>query len=199
MLSWFFRNFGPIIMFQSFLYFWGLKPAIVAALIFTFIEITLIKFKKQSLTPYMIFSFSLVIIFGAIDLISDNTIFFQYESAIFSLILAAYMGISMFRKKSILEELAEQQGRISTETYPDKTFFFRFMTSIWMVYFLGKSLGYYFISSRLPVQDFSLLRMIFGTVSFYILLGISLGFSRHIWMLLLKLQWMPSTRNTIKH
>ncbi len=194
LFTWVLRSFGPIIVFQVTSQFFGLKPAICASLFFIFIEIILITLRKQKFTPFMIFSFVLVGLFGVIDLLSDNATFFKYESAIYNLVLAGYFGISMFQDKSILEQLAEQQERIPKESYPDKTFFFRFMTSVWIMYFLGKSIAYFLLTKRFSLQEFSLLRMLFGTVSFYVLLGMSLGFSKQIWILLLKLKWMPSTR-----
>ncbi|WP_413578738.1 septation protein IspZ [Bdellovibrio sp. HCB290] len=193
-INWVLENFGSIILFQFTHHFYGLKPAIAAALVFSVVQIVVLKLKKRPFNPFMIFSFVLICGFGLVDLLSANAEFFKYESGILSLFIGAYFGISLFRPKSLVEEVAEQQGRVSTESSPDKTFFFRLITLFWLLYFVAKALIYFWIASTSSITESLIFRTLFGTGSFYILLAITIGFSQQIWNLLLKLKWMPSTR-----
>jgi intracellular septation protein A len=198
-VKWILENFGSIFLFQITNHFYGLKPAIAMALFFSVIQIVVLKLKKKSITPFMMFSFFLVVLFGAIDLLSENATFFKFESATINLIIGGYFAVSLFSNKSLVEVFAEQQGRVTTETSPDKTFFFRLITSVWVLYFWIKSAVYFWISNNSSIEISQIFRMFFGTASFYALLGITIGFSQQIWSLLLKLKWMPSTRGELGH
>ncbi|WP_413581510.1 septation protein IspZ [Bdellovibrio sp. HCB288] len=193
-INWVLENFGSIILFQITQHFYGLKPAIAAALVFSVVQIILLKLKKRHFNSFMIISFVLICGFGLVDLLSTNNEFFKYESGILSLLMGAYFGASLFRPKSLVEEVSEQQGRVSTEPSPDKTFFFRLITLFWLIYFVAKALIYFWIALNSSIEVSFIFRMIFGTGSFYILLAVTIGFSQKIWNLLLKLKWMPSTR-----
>jgi intracellular septation protein A len=193
-LKWILENFGTIIVFQAVNYLYGFKTAVVASLIFAAIEFIVLKLKKRPITPFIVFSFALMFAFGAIDLYLDKSIFFKYESSILSLIMAGYFGISLLKDKSILEEFAEQQDRVTTERTEDKTFFFRLVTAFWTLYFITKGAVYIWINTNNPDEISFLYRAIFGTASFYILLALTLGLSKQLWNLLLKNNLMPSQR-----
>ncbi len=193
-LKWILENFGVVIVYQVMNHFFDFKIAIISTLIFAVIELIVLKLNKRPISIFMLFSFALVFVFGAFDLYLENQVFFKFESAIISLITAMYFGISLFKDKSIVEEFAEQQGRVTTEKTPDKTFFFKFITACWFVYFIGKSIIYAWIAQNNSTEANVIYRTVFGTASFYILLALSIAFSQQIWNLLLKAKLMPSTR-----
>ena len=139
-------------------------------------------------------SFAVVVIFGGIDLYLENGLFMKLESGLMNLILASLFGISFFREKTVVEELAEQQGRIAVEKNPDKTFFFRLITSIWFFYYILRAIFFTWLNFSAFDGESFIVRTLLGTASFYILLGASIGLSRPLWKLLLKLRIMPSAR-----
>jgi len=183
-----------MILFQIIYHFAGLKPAILGSLLFAIVEFIVLKIQRRFISPFFIFSFCLVMIFGVLDLIYTSSFFLRFESTILNLVMAGYFGLSLFKEKSLVENVAEHQGRISSEIYPDKTFFFRFMTSVWAIYFAFKAGVFLWISFNVDLEMSFMLRMIFGAGTFYALLGVSLFLNRQIWDLLLRLKLMPSTR-----
>lgn len=193
-IRWLLINFGVLILFKLTKHFWGLQWAIGVSMVYAVAEIAWLKTRKQAITPFMLFSLVVVLVFGALDLWLANEFFMKLESGIMNLIMAGVFGISLFREKSVVEELAEHQGRISKEKTPDKTFFFRLITSIWFLYYILRAVGFTWMNFVMPDGESFILKTLLGTASFYVLLAASIGLSGQLWNLLLKLRLMPSTR-----
>lgn len=193
-VRWLFLNFGVLILFQLTKYFWGLQWAIGVSMAYALAEIVWLKVRKQSVSQFMLFSLGVVLVFGAADLWVANDFFMKLESGLMNLIMAGVFGISLFREKSIVEELAERQQRVSNDKTPDKTFFFRVITTIWFVYYLLRAALFTWMNFTVSDGESFIVKTLFGTASFYVLLAASIGLSKPFWRLLLRLHLMPSTR-----
>lgn len=193
-IRWLLLNFGVLILFQLTKYFWGLKWAIGVSMTYAVAEIVWLKIRKRTISPFMLFSTAVVLIFGALDLQLSNDFFMKLESGLMNLMMAGMFGVSLFREKSIVEELAEHQGRVSKEKTPDKTFFFRVITTIWFLYYILRAVGFTWMNFAMADGESFIVKTLLGSASFYVLLAASIGLSQQLWNLLLKLRLMPSTR-----
>lgn len=193
--KWILENFGAILLFQAALHFFGLRPAISLSLAYVVAELIYLKIQNRSVTSFMKFSYALVIVFSLADLYLQNSPFFAFEPVATNLAVAVYFGMSLLKEKTIIEELAEQQGRTSSDRNPDKTFFFQFLTSVWFGYYILKTIIYAWLALYTSLETSFIIRMIIGSISFYAMLTISIGFRRQIWWLLEILKWMPSKRS----
>ena len=187
-------NFGPLIAFYSLNHFIGLKVAIAGACLVTLGEAIRFKLRKETPTPFFKFSAVMALCFGVLDLIMVHPFFFKFEASIANLFFAGFFGLSLMREKPLIQEFAEQQGRVDGVTTPDHTFFFRFLTLLWIVYFVGKAVVYLWVYFNHSVEQGLILRALIGNVSLAVMLFISIGLSRPIWAVLLRLRLMPSTR-----
>lgn len=122
-----------------------------------------------------------------------------YSSLCFSLILRGFywdiLNQSLFKEKSIIREFAELQEQTSLEQQnPDKRFFFGFLMIVWCLYFVFKSTFYLWINWNTSLEEGLLIRMIFGKLSFWIMMFVSIGLPRQIWKLLEKMRLFPYQR-----
>lgn len=193
-VRWVLLNFGALILFQLTKHFLELKWAIAISMVYAVAEILWLKSRGRKVSPFMLFSLGVVLAFGGLDLWLANEFFMKLESGLMNLMIAGVFGISLFREKSVVEELAESQGRISSEKSPDKTFFFRFITTIWFLYYILRAVLFTWINFNVADGESLIVKTFLGTASFYVLLAASLGLSHQLWQLLLKLRLMPSTR-----
>ncbi len=194
MLRWVLINFGVLILFQATKYFLGLQWAIGVSMAYAIGEILWLKIRRRTISPFMLFSLAVVLLFGVLDLWLTNDFFMKLESAVMNLMMAGLFGLSLFREKTIVEELAENQGRITKEKTPDKTFFFHFVTAIWFLYYILRAFAFTWMNFAMADGESFILKTFLGTASFYILLAASIGLNQQLWNLLLKLRLMPSTR-----
>jgi intracellular septation protein A len=195
-IRWLLTNFGVLILFQLTKHFFGLKWAIGVSMVYAVGEILWLKLRKRPVSTFMLFSLTVVLLFGALDMWLANEFFLKLESGVMNLIIAGLFGLSLRREKTVIEELAEHQGRTSKERTPDKTFFFRVLTTIWFLYYLLRAFAFTWMSFTIGDDEAFIARNLLGTVSFYVLLAASLGLSQQLWNLLIKLRLMPSTRGT---
>lgn len=193
-VRWVLLNFGALIVFQLTKHFLELKWAIAISMAYAVAEILWLKSRRQTVSPFMLFSLAVVLVFGGLDLWLENEFFMKLESGLMNLMMAGVFGISLFREKSVVEELAESQGRIHKDTTADKTFFFRVITTIWFLYYVLRAVLFTWVNFTVSGSESLIVKTLFGTASFYVLLAASLGLSRQLWDLLLKLHLMPSTR-----
>lgn len=193
-VRWILLNFGALILFQLTKHFLELKWAIAISMVYAVAEILWLKSRGRKISPFMLFSLGVVLAFGGLDLWLANEFFMKLESGLMNLMMAGVFGISLFREKSVVEELAESQGRISSEKSPDKTFFFRVITTIWFLYYILRAVLFTWMNFTITGGESLIIKTLFGTASFYVLLAASIGLSRQLWHLLLKLRLMPSTR-----
>lgn len=187
-------NFGPTLAFYLVNHFYGLRAAIATGLLVTIVEIIRFKFLQEKMSLFFIFSTTITLLFGILDLTVKAPVFLKFEAGLSNLVFALFFASTLFQKKSIVQEFAEQQGRIDDQESEDKTFFFRFMTVLWSLYFLCKAIVFTLININNSIETGFLLRVLIGNISFAVMLFISIGLSRSIWRLLSRIGIMPSSR-----
>lgn len=137
---------------------------------------------------------SVIIIFTILEFLSIKTNIYQYEALLTNLIVGLIWIASVFKEKSVVQEIEESQGRTSRETSIDKRFFFNCFTIFWALYFLSKGIFYFWMYQLPEVNHPLLLRFIVGKISFWIMMGISLFFPERIWKMMNKFKILPSYR-----
>ena len=161
-----------------------------------FISIFLQTVTKEWASNCAVFYLStgVIVIFGILDLVVQTPIFFKLEAAITNVLFAVFFGLSVLKEKSIVQEFAVNQGRVSTESSEDKKFFFDCFTWFWTIYFLTKAIIYLWLNFKIQFEDAMILRLFIGKISLWAMIGISTLLPRQIWGLLEKAQAFPSQR-----
>ncbi len=134
-------------------------------------------------------------VFGVIDFIIQEPIFFKFEAAIINILFALFFGFSLYRSKPIVQEIAEHQGRVDSVDSADKTFFFRFLTYTWVIYFVVKAIVLTWINLNHSLNQSLLLRVLIGNGSFALMILASIGLAEPLWNLMTRLRWLPSARS----
>ncbi len=189
-------NFGPLIGFYVINQFWGFKTGVLASCVLVFIEYFWLKSKKQKIGMFFYFSSGMILIFGGLDLYLQEPYFMKYEASITNLLFAIFFGMSILKDKSIVQEFAETQGRTSSETSVDKSFFFKMFTFAWTIYFLLKAFFYLWLSFNTSMNEGLVIRIFVGKVSFWLMMVLSIGFPKKIWNVMEKLRLFPSQRES---
>lgn len=204
MLRFFLINFGPMAVFMLAYHFWGLKAGVILSILWVAAEGVYLYVRRQKPTSLFMASAAAALVFGSLDLWLESMTFMKLEAGLINLMFAAVFGVSLWKEKSLVQELAEQ--RVSRQTEPDETadlmetdptdrdFFFRFLTWVWCGYFLIRAGLFTWLNFT---EDFSaawILRQTIGHVSFYVLLGLSIFGGRQLWILIHHLRLLPTQR-----
>ncbi len=173
----------------------GLKPAIAVSLVWTLTEILILLKSRSKPTTLFIVSSSVAIIFGTLDLFLSGPFFLKIEAAVINAIFSILFGLSLLRKRSVIQEIAEQKHPGLMEEDPkDRRFFFGILTFIWCVYYLARAVAFTWLNFTTDFSSSLYIRTGLGMVSFWILLGASIFLSGPAWRLLVRFGWMPSKR-----
>jgi intracellular septation protein A len=164
LMLYFFTDFGPLVAFYAFKFLFDLKVAIALSMVFTVVYVSYRWFKKLEISTFLIFSSVLTLVFGGLDLYSENLFFMKFESAVTSLFFAVFFGLTLFGgRQPIIMDFAERQGRVRPEEIDaDLTFFFQVLTCIWVAYFVLKSLLYFYIGHAYSLEQGLAFRVVFG-------------------------------------
>ena len=166
----------PLIAFYGFEQLYGLKTAIAATIVVTVAEVIYRKWKKQDPGAFFYFISITTIGFGLIDVMSTNTRFFKFEPALTNLITGIYFAYGALTTKPMLQEMMEKMNRIPSERFtPELTAYFRFMTWVWVVYFIVKAWVYFIIAehAETSVGKMMVIRTLAGNASMFGMLGVS--------------------------
>ncbi|MGZ3771438.1 MAG: septation protein IspZ [Bdellovibrio sp.] len=192
LINFLFSNFGPIVSFYIINHFCGYKVAVLISILLVVAEYIWLKWRNQKIHFFFYFSSGVILFFGAADLLIQESCFIKYEATFTNSLFAVFFGMSLFKEKSIIQEFAETQGRTSTESTIDKSYFFKFLTAAWIVYFLAKAFFYLWLNSLLSTDEAIISRIIIGKVSFWIMMFLSVGIPKKIWSLIERLGLFPS-------
>lgn len=191
-------NFGPLLAFYLVNNVFGLKAAISASLLVIVLEVVHFRIKKEKLSAFFLFSSTIAILFGIVDLTMSNPTMFKYEAGTINILFAAFFLGSLLKEKSIVQEIAEQQGRTQKNTSIDKSFFFKILTAIWSAYFLLKAICYTWINLNNSLEYGMVLRFLIGNISLTVMIFLSVYTARSFWRLLEKFKLLPSLRQNTK-
>lgn len=187
-------NFGPLVGFYLVNMLFGFKTAVLVSIGLVFIELIILKMKKQKITSFFYFSSAIIIVFGIADLFIKQPFFFKFEATLTNLFFAVFFGMSLFKEKSIVQEFAEMQKRTSEQQNPDKQFFFKVFTIFWCLYFITKAVFYLWINLNTSLDEGLIIRMVVGKLSFWIMMFVSIGLPKQIWKAFEGLKLFPSQR-----
>jgi uncharacterized membrane protein len=166
------QNFGPLLVFLVVKSIAGLKPAIVATIIWSICEIIyVLAWKRQKPTQFFYFSVGTSLVFGGIDLFSDHPFLFRYESVLTNILTGIYFGATVFIGKPLIQEFAEKANPEDVEK-PGAKIYLRYLTIVWTVYFFAKAgIYFYLANTSLTIERVTIIRSILGPISFVALLG----------------------------
>ena len=187
-------NFGPLIAFYGVNHFWGLKPAVASAVAWTIGEIAYNRIKRIPTSTFFKFSAAVAILFGAIDIYLRQSVFFKYEASLTNLVSGFYFASTLWGAKPLIQEFAEKQGRMKGDLTPDRIFYFRFLTWVWAIYLWIKAGAYYWLASRVSLEQGLAVRFVLGNASFYGLLAASIFGGKYMKTALARLKLLPSSR-----
>lgn len=183
-------DFASIAVFYALLYTVGLKAAIAGTMLFLAFDAYRRHRMKLGFPRIYVLSGVMVLVFGGIDLVSDNPFMIKYEAVISSLVIAAIF-VWGTRGKSIIEQLVEQQEGTPLEGQPDVQRFFQLLTLIWAGYFAAKAAFYFWMGEIMPLDRILELRPIIGTGSMIVMV-LLMTQARHLFALLQRLGMLPA-------
>jgi intracellular septation protein len=189
-----FSNFGPILVFYFANHFWGLKIAVGSSIIWTAGELIYNKINKRKTTVFFLFAAAITVGFGLIDLYLQQTLFFKYEASLTSFVVGVYFATTLLGEKTLIQEFAQSQGRVGSEITLDQEYYFRFLTVTWALYQFAKAGAYFWLASRVSLEEGLVIRAILGNATFYLLLAASIFGAKTIKGVLGNLKMLPSTR-----
>ena len=185
-----FTNFGPIAVFYGANYFWGLKVAIGVSVLFSILDVGRRIYFRQPVTTLFKFSAAITLIFGAVDLYSQQSLMFKFEAAITNLFTGIFFCYSIFGKKTVIQEYYETGKNLKPMTR-DRVAYFRLLTGVWVMYFFCKAGAYLWIALHYSLEQGVLVRTVLGTGSFYAMLFASIIGSKKIFPMLKRLGVLP--------
>ena len=92
----------PLVVFIVVETVYGTEIGLIAALILGFLELVYTYVKHRKFDKFIVLDIALLTALGGISIVLENDIFFLMKPAIFELIFAAILGISIFSDKNIL-------------------------------------------------------------------------------------------------
>jgi intracellular septation protein A len=190
-----FGNFGPILIFYGANHFCGLKPAIALSTAFSAIEIGYKTCRKQPITSIFKFSALMILVFGAVDLYSQQSFLFKYEASVTNLFMAVFFGATLFSEKTIIQDYY-QKSKDPKPMTRDRVAYFQILTAVWVLYFLVKAGAYFWIARNYSLERGLVVRTVIGSGSLYAMLFISIVGSKKIFPLLKQWKLLPEAETT---
>ena len=186
------KNFGPIVGFYVVNYFFGYRIATLVSLFLVFLDYIWLKIRKEKITMLFWAFNSIIVVFGVLDLFFSNQLFIKYEAFLTNTVIAMFWAASIFKDKSIVQEIAESQGRVDPIQSVDKKFFFNTFTIFWATYFLLKGLFYLWTYQSANFENALMVRLFVGKISLWVMIGISTLLPKKIWKFMECLKMFPS-------
>lgn len=92
----------PLLIFIGVDSIWGTEAGLIVAIIFGFGELIIILLKERRFDWFVIFDTGLLMVLGAVSLISNDEIFFKLKPALINVIFLVIIGLSAFSNKNLL-------------------------------------------------------------------------------------------------
>jgi intracellular septation protein A len=182
-------EFGALIVFWVALYFFGIKPAIAATIIFILLDALYRGRARKPVTRIYVLTSTLAVVFGAIDLYAANPFMIKYEAVITNTVTGIFFVLGARGEKSMLQEMAERRQQFPDR--PDVRYFFRLFTLFWASYFFIKAAVYLWLGLILPLERALALRVVIGNVSLVAMLALSFLGGRRLFFLCRWLGLLP--------
>jgi intracellular septation protein A len=189
-LRYAFAEFGSMIVFVIGLYGFGIKPAIVATIVWIIGDAIQRAVRGLGFPQVWLFANGLVVVFGGVDLYAATPFMMRYEPVVTNALTGLVFAAGAFGEKPVIQLLAEARGRDFGEG-PDIRRFFQWLTFIWVAYFLLKAALYYWLARTMSLEEAMPIRAVLGPVSLVALLALSWR-SRPLFLLLRRLRLLPA-------
>jgi intracellular septation protein A len=189
----FLSELGPMIAFYVANHFWGLKPAIALSLTLCAAETFRRLYRGERLSTLFKYSSAMTLAFGIVDLIAQHSFLFRYEASVTNFMTAAFFAGSLRGGKSVLGEFYGKK-KDSQPMTPERILFFRWLTCMWVAYFVAKSAAYAWIGARMDIEQALIVRVLVGSASFYALLAFSIFRGRKVYDFLNARGWLTPSR-----
>lgn len=189
-LRYAFAEFGSMIVFVIGLYGFGIKPAIVATIVWIVGDAIQRAVRRLGFPQVWLFANGLVVVFGGVDLYAATPFMLRYEPVVTNALTGLVFAAGAFGEKPVIQLLAEARGRSFPEG-PEIRRFFQWLTFIWVAYFVAKAALYYWLAERLTLEEAMPIRAVIGPVSLVALLALSWR-SRPLFLLLRRLRLLPA-------
>ena len=177
------RDFGPLFVFYFVNHYYGLRVAVVSAVIYSVAQVALLLIRREKISAFLKYSIATTLIFGALDLSLQTPVFFKYEASITNVITGIFFALTLWGEKTFIQEFAEQrlnrQGKTSP-IRPEFILFYRYSTAVWTVYFFIKAGYFASVSSNHSVDEALVIRTAVGNVSFYAMLFTNIVLGKRI-------------------
>ena len=192
LLLFIYDNFAPLVVFYAAEHLISLRGAIVASVVFGIVDMAGRVLRQSSITKLYRFSFVTTLLFGAIDLNSTNPFIFKYESVVTNILTAGFFGITLFRGKPLIQDVAEKTMPPEKAARRDIQDYLKFLTFAWTGYFLIKAGLYAYVSYRYPFDEAMAFRSLFGTATLVIMLFGERLVRKSIYRFLSKMNWIAA-------
>lgn len=174
-----FENFGPLVAYYAVKAAFGFQIAVIASLAVTFFEVGMAIKKKKKLSALFIVSTITTVLFGILDLYLQNAVFLKYESVVTNMITGFFFLGTLWAEESAILGFIKKQNpeRVINGKVIYRT---RVLTVIWAGYFFLKAAVYAYISNHYSDIEGAAFRAGVGSISFYVLLTLSVTQSRRV-------------------
>lgn len=158
-------EFGGLIAFWVLSWRYGTRAAIAGTLVFLAFDVSRRLIWRVSFDKLYLFSNGLVVVFGAIDLVSKSPFMLRFESPITNFGIGVVFALGAFGRKPLIQAIAETRAPEPFPDDPDVRRFFQIFTLIWAAYFVVKAGVYLWIGLVLPLSQAMAVRTVVGLVS----------------------------------
>jgi intracellular septation protein A len=183
-------EFGPLIVFWTLATTLGVKPAILASILFIVADAAWRRLKGLTFTRLYLLVSALTLVFGLIDLASTSPFMLKYEAAISNAATGLVFVAGALGDKPIMQEAAEQRGHSFVVTKEIRAFF-RLFTLVWAAYFFLKAALFAWMAWTMPMLEAMALRSVIGGVSLGLMIAISVTQGRRLFFLCRRLGLLP--------
>jgi intracellular septation protein A len=184
-------EFGPIIGFGLLAAIWGVKVAIAGSIAIILVDTAWRRIKRVPLTrTYVLFS-GLTLVFGLVDLVAVEPMLLKFESVLTNLVTAATFALGARGRTPLLQQFAEQRAGAPLPARADVRRFFQLFTLAWAAYFVLKALFYLWVALSFPLAQAVAIRSVVGSLSFALLLAVSVTQGRRLFDLCQRLRLLP--------
>ena len=98
----------PLLIFIAVDAIWGTKTGLIVAILFGLGELALILAREKRFDWFVVFDTGLLLLLGAISLLSSDEIFFKLKPAFINVIFLVIIGLSAFSEKNLLFQYSKR-------------------------------------------------------------------------------------------
>jgi intracellular septation protein A len=183
-------EFGPLIVFWTIATTFGVKPAILASVLFIVADAAWRWLRGLTFTRLYLLVSALTLVFGLIDLASTSPFMLKYEAAISNAATGFVFVAGALGEKPIMQEAAEQRGHTFVVTKEIRAFF-RLFTLVWAAYFFLKAALFAWMAWTMSMLEAMALRSAIGGVSLGLMIAVSVTQGRRFFFLCRRLGLLP--------